>query len=155
MDGPGPMATGLGVRDATATDAPAVVMLMREMADFFGETSTATEASVVATLGDDRCGALVAELDGNVVGVVAWFFFSSFFNGKRSAIVQDLSVTATCRDEGVGRALLQGALIQIMREDVAHVGIAAAFDNERAKHLYHALGFADDDLFLRLYPERP
>jgi ribosomal protein S18 acetylase RimI-like enzyme len=143
-----PVDRAAGVRDATTADAPAVVRLMHEMADYFGETSTATEASILEALGDDACGALVAERDGEIVGVVAWFFFRSLFNGKRSAWIEDASVAATHRGTGVGRSLLLAALARLRRSDVAEIGIITGLDNERAKHLYRSLGFVDDGLSL-------
>jgi ribosomal protein S18 acetylase RimI-like enzyme len=145
-----PPDVAVNIRDAAAADAPAIVSLMREAADFFGETSTATEASILETLGDDACGALVAERDGEVVGVVAWFFFRSLFNGKRSAWIEDASVAAAQRDTGIGRSLLQEAMERLHRSDMAEIGITTGVDNERAKHLYVSLGFAVDGLsFLR------
>jgi ribosomal protein S18 acetylase RimI-like enzyme len=149
---PGSRGDDLVVRDAAPSDARAIVSLMREMADAFGETSPASEASVRAALGDGSCEAVVAKLGGQIVGVVAWFFFPTLFNDRPSAMIQDLSVTAARRDEGVGRALLTEALARIRTRDVAHVAIATGPGNERAQHLYLSLGFVVDDLLLRLFP---
>jgi ribosomal protein S18 acetylase RimI-like enzyme len=149
-----PSRAGSLIRDATHADAPAIVSLMHEMADSFGETSSASEESVLAGLRGGSLETIVAELDGQVVGVVDWFFFPTLLNDRPSAMVQDFSVAAARRDEGIGRALLAEALARIRRRDVAHVAIATGFTNERAQHLYHAFGFADDDLLLRLFPER-
>lgn len=146
-------AARLGIRDARESDVPAIVGLMGEMAAFFGEATTATPESVLAMLGDKSCGTLVAEPDGEVVGVVAWYFYRSLFNAQRCAVIEDICVTAAQRDQGIGRALLWEALERIQPEDTAHTLIAAAFRNERAKHLYRSLGFVDDDLLMLLSSE--
>jgi ribosomal protein S18 acetylase RimI-like enzyme len=140
----------LRIRDARAGDVHAIISLMAEMAAFFGERTTATPESVLEMLGDETCGALVAELDDEIVGVIAWYFYRSLFNAKRCAVIEDISVTAARRDGGIGRALLREALARIRPMDVAQTLVAAAFHNERARHLYRSLGFVDDDLLMLL-----
>ena len=153
-DEAGGAAGGVLVRDAAASDAPAIVSLMREMAESFGETATASMESALAALRDDDAESLVAELGGEVVGVVGWFFFPTLLEDRPSAMLQDFSVTAAHRDEGIGRALLGEALARITRRDVASVAIATGSGNQRALHLYHSLGFVEDDLLLRIFPGR-
>lgn len=144
----------LRIRNAHEGDVNAIVGLMEEMAAFFGERTTATPGSVLAMLHDETCGVLVAELDDEIVGVVAWYLYRSLFSARLSAVIEDISVAAPHRDEGVGRALLREAIGRIQHKDVTQTLIAAAFQNERAKHLYRSLGFVDDDLLMLLSAEK-
>ena len=104
-------------------------------------------------LGDDACFAVVAELDGDVVGVVTWTLDRGLFHAKKSAIIAEASVTRAHRDKGIGRALLEEALARIKRQDVAEISIGTGFENERAKHLYRSLGFTEETLLLEQHLE--
>ncbi len=138
----------LTVRDATAADATAIAGLVVLLAEDFDGHTTVSQDWVVECLGDDAFFALVAELDGEVVGVVTWTLVRGLFHGKKSAVIQEASVAPACRDRGIGRALLEEALARIRQQDVAEVSISTGFENERAVHLYRSLGFVEETLLL-------
>ena len=149
----GAAAAGATIRPAAAADAAAMAGLIREMADEWEEPSPVTDDWVVQFLGDDACGAVVAELDGAVVGVVTWTLARGLFHARRSAIIAEAAVTRAYRDQGIGRALLEEALARIKRQDVAEISIGTGFENERAKHLYRSLGFTEETLLLEQHLE--
>jgi ribosomal protein S18 acetylase RimI-like enzyme len=141
-------AQGATVRPATAADAAAVAGLILLLAeDFDGQTTVSTEW-IVECLDDDDFFALVADLDGEVVGVVTFVLVRGLFHGKKSAVVQEASVAPAHQGKGIGRALLEEAVVQIKLHDVAEISISTGFENERAKHLYRSLGFVEETLLL-------
>lgn len=138
----------LTVRGATPGDATAIADLVVYLAEDADGQGTVSTDWVVECLGDDVFFALVAELDGEVVGVVTWTLVRGLFHGKRSALIQEASVAPACRDKGIGRALLEAAMARIRQQDVAEVSISTGFENERAIHLYRSLGFDEETLLL-------
>jgi ribosomal protein S18 acetylase RimI-like enzyme len=144
----GERAGGVTVRTATAADTAAVAGLIRELAEDFDGHTTVSPDWIVDCLADDDFFALVAELDGEVVGVVTWVLTRGLFHGKKSAIIQEVSVAPISRDKGIGRALLEEAVARIKQLDVAEISISTGFENERAMHLYRALGFVEETLML-------
>ena len=136
------------MRPATAADAAAVAGLIQALAeDFDGHTTVSTEW-IVECLAADDFFALVAEVGGNVVGVVTWVLVRGLFHGKKSAVIQEASVAPAHQDKGIGRALLEEAVARIKRLDVAEISISTGFENERAMHLYRSLGFVEETLML-------
>jgi len=136
------------IRAATAADAAAVAALIRLMAEQDDEHSPVTAEWVAECLGDDSFFAVVADLDGDVVGVVTFVLVRGLFHAKQSAVIQEASVAPAHQNEGIGRALLEEAVARIKQLDVAEISISTGFENERAKHLYRSLGFVEETLML-------
>lgn len=141
------------MRPATAADTAAIAALIRLLAEDFDGHTTVSADWVVDCLGDDDFFALVAELDGDVVGVVTWVQTRGLFHGKKSAIIQEASVAPALRDQGIGRVLLEEAVARIKAQDVAEISISTGFENERAQHLYRSLGFVEETLMLEQHLE--
>ena len=136
------------VRPATAADTAAIAGLIALLAEGPDEPVRVSADWVAECLGDHAFFALVAELDGEVVGVVTWTLVRGLFHGKKSAVIQEASVAPACRDRGIGRALLEEAVARIKRQDIAEISISTGFENERAMHLYRRLGFVEETLLL-------
>jgi ribosomal protein S18 acetylase RimI-like enzyme len=136
------------VRPATAADAAAVAGLIVALAEDFDGHTTVTPDWIVECLADNDFFALVAESDGEVVGVVTWVLVRGLFHGKKSAVIQEASVAPAHQNRGVGRALLEAAVERIRTRDVAEISISTGFENERARYLYRSLGFVEETLML-------
>lgn len=106
------------VRPATRQDIPRVFELVCELAEF--ENARDQVETTPEILERDGFGAtplfglLVAERDGEVVGMALTYFRFSTWKGKR-LYLEDLVVTESARGRGVGRALLE-ATIQLARD---------------------------------------
>jgi len=123
------------------------------MAEQFGEEAPVTATWVESFIEDPECEAVVADIDGQVVGVVTWTLARGLFHAKKSAIISEAAVTPAQQNKGIGRALLEEALARIKRLDVAEISIGTGFENERAKHLYRSLGFTEETLLLEQHLE--
>lgn len=99
------------IREATPPDAPAILGLVRELAEYERSLD-----EVVATLDDvnaslfgpaavPRCH--VAELDGEIVGLSIWFFNYSTWLAQPGIYLEDLYVRPAFRGLGIGTALMR------------------------------------------------
>lgn len=102
------------LRDATPEDVPAILALMREMAEFEQLTHLfqATEHSLRQSLFGDQPAAqcLVGHVSGEPrtpVAYVVWFHNYSSFLDRRGLYLEDLYVQPGHRGRGLGRQALQ------------------------------------------------
>ena len=104
------LTSSVALRGAEPRDVPAIVGLIRELADFEKLTHLVqvTPQSLHPHLFGERpaAEAVVAELEGQVIGFALFFTNFSTFLGKPGMYLEDLYVQPAHRGRGVGRALL-------------------------------------------------
>lgn len=99
------------VRPATAADAGEIVRLVRALAAYENEPPESVKITEADVLRDGfgavpRFEALLAELDGAVVGFALYFHNYSTWEGRAGLYVEDLFVEQHARGLGLGRKLL-------------------------------------------------
>jgi GNAT superfamily N-acetyltransferase len=98
------------IRPAGPADVPAILRLIRELADYEQSLAevTATEQDLHDSLfaAQPAVFAHVAEHEGAVVGFALWFLNYSTWLGKHGIYLEDLYVTPQLRGHGLGKALL-------------------------------------------------
>ena len=110
------MTTPFTLRPAAPADLPAIVGLIRELADFehLSHLVVVTPESLQPHLFGDKpaAEAVVAEVQGRVVAFALFFTNFSTFLGRPGLYLEDLYVQPAHRGSGLGKALLQhlGAL---------------------------------------------
>ena len=99
------------LRPATAADVPAIVGLICELAAFekLAHLVVVTPESLLPQLFGERpaAEAVVAEVDGAVVGFALFFSNFSTFLGRPGLYLEDLYIQPAHRGRGIGKALLQ------------------------------------------------
>ena len=115
------------VRVARAADAEAVARAVRELLLELGGDAPGLEAmqDVASALIDDAAAGavLVAEADGQLVGVLAASWQTAIHVPGAYALIQDLWVAPERRGRAVGRELL-AALVELARaRDIARVEV--------------------------------
>lgn len=129
------------IRDAKPVDLPAIASLIRELAEYeqLAHEVEWDDAELGATLfGPDAVAStLVAEHDGDVVGMAIWYRTYSTFQGRPGIWLEDLFVRPEHRGRGAGKALLE-ALFE--RAGRGRVEWAVLDWNEPSIRFYESLG---------------
>lgn len=98
------------IRPAVVDDIAAILSLIHELAQYEREPDAVhnTADALTETLFGDLPSvfALVAEVQGRVVGTAIWFINYSTWTGRHGIYLEELIVTSEHRGSGLGRALL-------------------------------------------------
>ncbi len=86
-----------------------------------------------------ECKALVAEVDGEILGFAHHRRFSSPYTGTTGLFLDDLFTDPAARGRGVGRALIGRLTEMAAAEGHALVQWVTAEDNHQAQALYDTL----------------
>lgn len=109
----------LKIREAIAADAPLIMTMIRELAEFereLDQVDATTEDLLREGFGaEPHFQALVAEWDGQPVGYAVYFFTFSTWSGRQGLFVEDLFVHDEFRGKGIGKAMLRH-MAKIARE---------------------------------------
>ncbi|MFN3626642.1 N-acetyltransferase family protein [Parvibaculum sp.] len=150
------------IREARPADRAALVRLMGALHDFeaaIEENRAGAEAAdshlawvekSVAELGGVI---LVAEVDGVVLGFVAYTFEEdpgTFVRPeyRQHALVWDISVAEAARGQGIGQALLQAAEAAARAAGICEMRLYVLEANERARRIYEEAGYRNYERFL-------
>jgi len=99
------------IRAASADDAPVIMTLLRELADYekLLDELQLSEALVVRDMTgpDAACCCDIAWKDGEAVGIVVWYWIYRSFRARRGLYLEDLFVRPAFRGHGLGRMLLR------------------------------------------------
>jgi GNAT superfamily N-acetyltransferase len=136
--------SSLRLRDATRDDVPAILALIRDLAEYEKEPQAA-----VATAEDllrDGFGerplfhVVLAEWEGETAGFAFWFFNYSTWQGRPGLYLEDLFVRPAHRGRGIGKALLVHLAGIAQRENCGRFVWQVLDWNEPAIRFYESLG---------------
>ncbi len=139
---------GVIIRDARPGDEPVVVELIRELARTEDVESGVTVELLREYQARDDSGILVAELGGEVVGMLSFFRRPGLFHGGHWGYVDELIVTATDQGKGIGDALMTAVMGRFEAAGCVEVAVSTVFGNDRAAALYRKHGLVDEALQL-------
>lgn len=143
------MQDNVTVRPAERIDAGAVTDMIHALGRATGEAH-----KVVSSAADfARHGfgprpafrALLAERDGQPVGLALWCYVFSSWRGEPGAYLQDLYVAESERGSGLGRRLLAAVAAAAKSDGATHLRLSVATDNESARAFYAYTGFTYRD----------
>jgi len=139
------------VRAATATDVPALLALMRELAAFeryldrFAVTAEELLQRGFAATGQPEFFALVAEASaGGLLGYAVYYLIPFTYDLKPTLVLKELYVRGADRSAGWGAMLLDYLLVEAQRRGCGQIRWAVLPDNDRAKEFYRRWGGAPD-----------
>lgn len=133
-----------GIRPATPDDVPDILRLIRDLADYEREpdaVENTPELLRAALFGDDpSASALVAEVDGAVVGIAIWYRTYSTWTGLAGLHLEDLYVMPEHRGSGLGRAFFTALARIAVDRGFARFEWVVLDWNQPAIDFYDALG---------------
>ena len=145
------------IRDALATDVPAIVALYaddelgagREQP---GEPPAAEyRAGFAAVTADPRTRLVVADDDGQVVGTLQLTFLPHLVRrGGERAQIEAVRVASSRRGSGLGRELLSWAVERARERGCVLVQLTTDVARPDARRFYESLGFTASHLGLKL-----
>jgi len=133
-------------RQATATDIPALLALLREIMEHHGvqpPEATRLAATVSAILDQPDHLFLVADDNGQVVGMCALIFSHSTWSASPVCELQDLIVTRVRRRLHVGRGLMAAAEKLARARGCTRLFLLAEPWNLEAHAFYRSLGLLE------------
>lgn len=112
------------------------------------------DASIDKALAGDAAVFVAADdASSRVVGAVS-VSRNRHFTGDEDAYIGELAVAADIARSGVGRRLMQAAVIWARQQGLRHVTLHTGAANAGARAFYGALGFQDEDVRLTLRLEQ-
>jgi ribosomal protein S18 acetylase RimI-like enzyme len=93
----------------------------------------------------NQCNKLcvMAEEDGQFIGLVNCFVGFGTFAAKPFLNVHDVVVINTQRGKGIGKLMLEYVAQKAREMDCAKITLEVRYDNPGAQHLYNSLGYKD------------
>ncbi|WP_043831151.1 GNAT family N-acetyltransferase [Muricoccus aerilatus] len=135
---------GFLLRDAAPDDLPAVLRLVRALAEYerLSHRAVATEEDFRALLFGPAplLHAVLAEVGGRVVGGALWYNNVSTFTGKPGIHLEDIFVEPPHRGLGIGRAFFRHLARIAVERGWARLDWQVLDWNEPAIKFYEGLG---------------
>ncbi|MDE2515090.1 MAG: GNAT family N-acetyltransferase [Rhodospirillales bacterium] len=132
------------LRAATPTDLAAILELIRGLAEYehLAHAVVAQTEDLRAALFGPRpaAHAMLAEADGQAVGLALFYYTFSTFRGRANLFLEDLFVRPQWRGRGIGAALLGALAARAVAEGCARVEWRVLDTNAPAIAFYEKLG---------------
>lgn len=132
----------MSIRAATCADLDAVLALLRELAAFEGGSVSASVADLEAGFTAGRIEALVAEQDGEIVGLLTALPTFSSWRGQAGVVIHDLYVRPLMRGQGWGQRLVRALMTLAPTRGWTRIDVNVLEWNQPAQAFYRALGLA-------------
>jgi GNAT superfamily N-acetyltransferase len=137
------------IRPAQPNDVPGIHALLLELADYerLSHTVKATEDALHEALFGSKpaAEAIVAEVDGRMVGYALYFTTYSTFVGRPGIYLEDLFVQPASRGQGIGKQLLARVAATAIERNCGRLEWAVLDWNQPSIEFYKRLGASTMD----------
>lgn len=137
------------IRQAVLSDLDAIVPLLDEYRQFYGQKSDREGAFhyLRARFEHGQSVLYLAEVEGQAVGFAQLFPTFSSVLMRRTFVLNDLYVAPRARRSGIARALLQAAENHARATGAARLSLITAVDNLPGQSLYESCGWTRERAF--------
>jgi len=148
------------IRQALATDASTIHQMVQELAQALGMADhargTVDDFLKYGFSENAFFSALIAERDGEAVGMCTYFSIFSSWSGRPGIFVLDLFITENERGSGLGEILLAKVAEIGHKNGAAFLRLSVDNHNVRGQDFYNRLGFssADNETTLQIGSEQ-
>lgn len=136
------------IKEATTNDISNITYLIHMLAIDGDFESPLTDDYALEFLSHSGCGVLLAECDGQIVGMLSYTVQPNLFHAGDTCTIQELVVDAKYRNRGIGSALINTILEKAEQSGFKEVSISAMPDNLKAITLYRSLGLDEEAVYL-------
>ena len=127
------------IRAARASDALAIAELARALG--YPAVAADIPARLTALESAGRAVALVAEVDGNVVGLITSHMLATLHHTEPVALLTTLVVAESARGTGVGRELVGAAEDWARGQGAEWMSVTSGLQRAAAHQFYERLGY--------------
>lgn len=143
------------IRPAVAEDVYAIHALIVRLSKVTGEshkiTATPEDYLRMGFSGPGAFNALIAERQGEAIGLSLYFYNFSSWRGVLGVYVQDLFVAKGARGTGLGRKLIKETARVAQELGATHIRLSVETNNQQARRFYESIGLAladDERIFM-------
>jgi ribosomal protein S18 acetylase RimI-like enzyme len=136
------------VRESRLEEAGIVVLLIRELVEMDGENSRISEDDARLFLQKPENTVLVAEVDGQVVGLLSYTVSFDLWHAGDCCLIRELIISHQHRQHGLGGLLLEEVFRRAERSHWMEVSVSTMPDNFPAIALYKKHGMTDEGVLL-------
>ncbi|MDT9727189.1 GNAT family N-acetyltransferase [Xylanibacillus composti] len=141
------------VQQATIEQLDEIVSLFNDYRIFYEKTSDleGARAFIKAKFVNQESVIFLAyhAVENQAVGFAQLYPTFSSLSMTKAWILNDLYVASRCRQQGVGRKLLEAARRFAERTEANSLSLSTARDNQTAQRLYESFGFTQEDKFVQ------
>ncbi|MEW5916967.1 MAG: GNAT family N-acetyltransferase [Gemmatimonadota bacterium] len=127
------------IRPAVASDSPHIARLLGDLG--YPASPDAIPARLAALSAEGISIALVAEREGEVVGIITAHSIASIHDDEKVTWITTLSVSSAVRQSGVGRALVAAAESWAQACGSKRISVTTALHRAVAHTFYERLGY--------------
>jgi ribosomal protein S18 acetylase RimI-like enzyme len=136
------------VRETRPDDHEVVVALIRELGEMDGNKTDLNVDDVNHFLEIPRNIILLAEVDGQVVGLLSYTVSFDLWHAGDCCLIRELIISAANRQQGLGDLLLQEVFRRAERDGWMEVSVSTMPDNLPALAFYKKHGMTDEAVLL-------
>jgi ribosomal protein S18 acetylase RimI-like enzyme len=143
------------IRQATIEDSAVIAQLMTQLMEVSGYQDRQVspeqiEESLRKMANSDAYRVLLAEDEGQVVGLLSLSFRHTLFHSAPTALIDELVVEQGHRRRGVGRQLVAEAIERCRAAGCCEIEVSTERSNEAAQKFYRQHGFSPEAVLFEL-----
>lgn len=136
------------IRKAKEDDFPAILLLIKELADYEKAPEKVTNSVALMNKEKDYFNCFVAETENNEIVGMALYFFAYYTWVGKSLYLDDIYVRENFRNMKIGSALLRKIFETAKEQDCKRIRWQVLNWNESAIEVYRKAGAGIDDEWL-------